>query len=554
MEKKQLDEFVTKRLNTQEEEFFEPITKNKIYSIATEKKKAKVKKDGKIVSIDLDRQIMSRLVVISSSRDFDLQNLFEYELSTVPLSLFNPDGTIRKSNKSQLLKEMERDSAIEELENIEEENLTIIDFMVIVRMICTDTSKCQTFEDLSETLLNTIFSMFKYGASIDVVCDQYDVVDSIKGGERARRGQVMMQEIKIQNEQMPLPKQRSKFLSNPRNKANLANFLFTLWQEKCKERLKNGQTLILDGGYTDGKKVVKVNCNEHEVLESFLCDHEEADSRIFFHVARATQTYAPRRIIIWSIDTDVASMCPKAVHLLNLQQLFFKTGVKDKKRFILMHDVDERVGSEISQILPLLHAATGCDSTSAFASQGKNTALKAFYDDINNTLEIGQLLGSDPSVLPESAVQAFTRYLLYLYTGNQEYCSLSLMRKELFCRKQLMNEKLPPTELELREHLKRVNYQSHIWMNATMPILNLPTPDGNGWSKDENGYLVPTKKVNAAASEGFVELTTCKCKKGCKTNRCACCKNDLLCSDACYCGDNCKNTDRGNISDDSDDE
>ena len=97
--KKQLDEFVTKRLNTQEEEFFEPMTKNKIYSFATEKKKARVKKDGKIVSIDLDRQIMSRLVVISSTRDFDLQNLFEYKLSTVPLSLFNPHGTIRKSNR-----------------------------------------------------------------------------------------------------------------------------------------------------------------------------------------------------------------------------------------------------------------------------------------------------------------------------------------------------------------------------------------------------------------------------------------------------------------------
>ena len=91
---------------------------------------------------------MSRLVVISSTRDFDLQNLFEYELSTVPLSLFNPDGTIRKSNKSQFLKEIEWDSAIEELENIEEESPTIIDFMVIVRMICTDTSKWQTFEDL----------------------------------------------------------------------------------------------------------------------------------------------------------------------------------------------------------------------------------------------------------------------------------------------------------------------------------------------------------------------------------------------------------------------
>ena len=36
--KKQLNEFVTKLLNTQKEEFFEPITKHKIYSLATEKK------------------------------------------------------------------------------------------------------------------------------------------------------------------------------------------------------------------------------------------------------------------------------------------------------------------------------------------------------------------------------------------------------------------------------------------------------------------------------------------------------------------------------------
>ena len=87
------------------------------------------------------------------------------------LSLFNTDGTIRKCNKSQLLREMEKDFAVEELADIEEENLTIIDFMVILRMICTDTSKCQTFGDLSNALLNTIFSMFNHGSTVDVVCD-----------------------------------------------------------------------------------------------------------------------------------------------------------------------------------------------------------------------------------------------------------------------------------------------------------------------------------------------------------------------------------------------
>ena len=138
---------------------------------------------------------MNRLVVVSTTRYFDVQNLYEFEPFTVPLSRFNTDGTIRKCNKSR---KMEKD--------IEEESLTVMDFMVALRMICTDTSKCQTFGALSNTLLHTIFRMFKYGSNVGVVCDQYDVVDSIEAYGRARRGQVVSQEIKIHNEQAALPK------------------------------------------------------------------------------------------------------------------------------------------------------------------------------------------------------------------------------------------------------------------------------------------------------------------------------------------------------------
>ena len=94
-----------------------------------------------MISVDLDRQILSRLVVVSTTRDFDLQNLLEFELSIVPLSLFNTDGTIRKCNKNQLFREMEKEFAVEELADIEEESFTIVDFMVILRMICTDNLK-----------------------------------------------------------------------------------------------------------------------------------------------------------------------------------------------------------------------------------------------------------------------------------------------------------------------------------------------------------------------------------------------------------------------------
>ena len=96
---------------------------------------------------------MGRLVVVSQTREVDLKTLFGYELSSVPLSIFNPDGTMRKCCKSDLLKELERDLAVNELEETDETTLTVIDFMVLVRMICTETSKYNTYGDLSDPLL-----------------------------------------------------------------------------------------------------------------------------------------------------------------------------------------------------------------------------------------------------------------------------------------------------------------------------------------------------------------------------------------------------------------
>ena len=177
---------------------------------------------------------MGRLVVVSQTREVDLETLSGYELSSVFLSLFNPDGTIRKCCKGDLLKELERDLAVDELEETDETALTVIDFLVLERMICTETSKCNTFGDLSDALLKAVMGMFKYGSNVDVVCDRYDIKDSIKGSERVRRGQVLMQEVKIFSENTPIPKQRSKLLSNPKNKQNICNFVFNDWAVKAR--------------------------------------------------------------------------------------------------------------------------------------------------------------------------------------------------------------------------------------------------------------------------------------------------------------------------------
>ena len=127
---------------------------------------------------------MGRLVAVSQTREVDLETLFGYELLSVLLSLFNPDGMMRKCCESDLLKELERDLTVDELEETDETTLTVIDFMVSVRMICTETSKCNTFGDQSDALLKAVSCMFKYGSNVDAVCDRYDIKDSIKSSER----------------------------------------------------------------------------------------------------------------------------------------------------------------------------------------------------------------------------------------------------------------------------------------------------------------------------------------------------------------------------------
>ena len=61
-------------------------------------------------------------------------------------------------------------------------------------------------------------------------------------------------------------------------------------------------------------------------------------------------------MIIWSIDADVAIICPRTVKELNIQQLFFMTGTQQRKRYIPMHAILDNIGDDISIALPNLHA------------------------------------------------------------------------------------------------------------------------------------------------------------------------------------------------------
>ena len=256
---------------------------------------------------------------------------------------------------------------------------------------------------------------------------------------------------------------------------------------------------------------------------------------------------------MWSCDSDVAAMCPRYVHFFGMRELYFKTGTGKKKRYIPMHIVAENLGSDMSSMLPAIHALSGCDSTSAFFGIGKQKWLTTLREN-RDILQDLQEFGNDPVSISEQAMTALVALTSLLY-GKKRYTSLNHLRYDLFSQKRLSSERLPPTMDAFAHHVKRANYQSYIWLHAHMPFLNVPSPKGHGWKQSMTGELAPVLMTSEAAPKAVLALSECHCKTDCSTRRCLCRKESLVCSDSCSCDfESCSNRLPGSVSDSSDDE
>ena len=132
---------------------------------------------------------------------------------------------MRKTAKSKLLHELEM-----------KESSTIIDFMAVVQTSMS--LKPSSFQDLSGCLEASITSAFKESSILVLVPDRYDIALSIKADERSRRRKSSSLEIKIHSDNQKLPRDLHSYLSNPLNKVNLVNYVFTTWAKTFPLKLK----------------------------------------------------------------------------------------------------------------------------------------------------------------------------------------------------------------------------------------------------------------------------------------------------------------------------
>ena len=386
--------FVSKRINTTEVGFWEPLKKMNIKTFASLSKKANMKSvDEKLVTVSADRNLFGRLLIASRSRDIDLREVLKYELDSVPCALAHPDGSLRKTTKSVFLGVLEEQ--VQALPRLPAEDgmstAYVIDGMAVVQMMKSAGSA--TFGELASKYFQVITAhLGNNGCNrVDVVFDRYDKEDSIKEAERARRGSSSSYEVRISGPSTRVPKKWQKFICNPVNKTNLKVFLGSTWKEMAKAKLAVDQKLVLAGCFMNSEDTLPITQNEENPLIHLSSDHGEADTRMLLHASDCTQDH--QRIVVQSPDTDAAVLCVYACSVIHAQQLWFRTGVKDKLRFLPVHRITEKLGDDLYSLLPSVHALTGCDSTSALYQIGKRKAWKALAhtkDAYGNLADLGE--------------------------------------------------------------------------------------------------------------------------------------------------------------------
>ena len=220
-------------------------------------------------------------------------------------------------------------------------------------------------------------------------------------------------------------------LKNSSFKESLIEFFIKSWKDNSLAPFFNGKVLITnskDTCYKFEPQDDKVFCTEQENY----CNHEEADSRMFYHVSLVA---APGKVIMRTNDTDalvIAMGCKQFYE--NSLKLWFEFGTQSKNtiRYISIDQACEKFGSSLCNALPAFHVFTGCDFTASFKRKGKVAPFKL----LDKSIEAREVFTekSDEISLNTSILERVEKYLCLLY-GKKTCDSIDDVRLQVFLEK-----------------------------------------------------------------------------------------------------------------------
>ena len=281
--------------------------------------------------------MLQRLVALSTD-EMDSSDIFEYELATFPFALFEPNGLPRAACKAQLadtlwkLKEWEKTEHKEPVQFVQ-------DGGSLLHKITWP--KGLTFDEISNLYMDYVQCQF--GRPI-VIFDGYTQEPSTKDITYIRRSKGILSPEVDFTAQMPCKLKKDAFLANTRNKQMFINLL--------------------------AAKLVEHGCIVRHASE-------DADRLI---VMTAIEFSGASDVIVVGEDTDLlVLLCYFAEP--NTKRLFFMSDRTQNSKLRDIKQLQQTLGYRISNILPVIHSLTGCDTSSRLFGIGKGPALKKLWND-----------------------------------------------------------------------------------------------------------------------------------------------------------------------------
>ncbi|KAJ8398217.1 hypothetical protein AAFF_G00430610 [Aldrovandia affinis] len=399
-------------------QFHDKMTKKRLKMFSDIRKKPSASNPNKVI-LQADRKLFAHMVLVAESRHLQMSDVLSHPLGPLPWALANGDGTLRKTNKAVLARELEKQ--VLPAETIPGPFATIIDGMSLVQKM---KGNDQTFSQRAASALTQILHEGARSQRIDVVFDVYQE-DSIKNAERANRG--CTTGIQFRN-------------IAPANKANLIRFLVAEWKTpKLRDRLNDKQLYV-----ASEESCLHITKDQWAEVASLQSNQEEADTRMILNAAHAAEE-GYSAVVVTADDTDVLLLC--LAFSANIScPLFQNCGTKNRVRYLDITKLCQALGDCVCNAVIGMYAYTGCDTLSAFAGCGKLRALKLIMRS-EHFQEVFCKLGQSGELSMDlfKKLQAFT---CKLYTASTTTEDINTARHQLFCAQcgELESSQLPPCE------------------------------------------------------------------------------------------------------------
>lgn len=380
-----------------------------------------------------------------------------------------------KTNKSVLAKKLR---SFDEFAALIQADIDLIDgFYFLYQM---GSSISLTFEKIGQQILRKLCTTS--ARCIHVIFDRY-FSPSIKDHERCLRGEIKVP-YSITGPSQTRPADFLKAMKNYKFQEALIQFIFDYWNNDNIASIIQQKKIFL----TVNEKCYSYESVNDKIIRTelpeFQCNHEEADTRIVYHLSKLPIN---SKVMVKTADTDIMIIILGNIHMFPTLSIYVTT-----------------IGSKPNSII-----CTNCSKLSIILGEKVCRALPgqiilpAFTKRVNQNRLISFCL--DPSDIDNiekmSTIQKYTSHIYGVNNCNSVNTARLLLFQKSFAIKStndnFMNtiknfdsSLIPPCWKSLKQKIQRTIYVNSMWENATDADCIKFSAHESGWQLID-GKFVP---------------------------------------------------------------